>query len=102
MSVNINFRPTSNETRWNSIKNGDFAVVEGNNQHPIPMGLYRIFTIPAESQINPEVKQQNFLAIPMFDGPFQDGMFPYMISENPFPLIKQIVNKVHIDVEINS
>lgn len=100
MSVNINFRPTSNETKWKSVKNGDFAVIEGTQDHPIPSGLYRIFVVQQEMDPPAEGFAINYLLVPMFDGPFSQGMFPYMLTESPFPSIKQVVNKVHIEVEV--
>jgi hypothetical protein len=102
MSVNINFRQTTNETKWNGLKNGDFAVVEGNQQHPLPPGLYRVFKMDQEVPlIDPNAKQYTYVLLPMFEGPFPEGMFPYMLTEGPFPTIKQIVTKVHIEVEVS-
>lgn len=95
MSVNINIRQTSNETKWASIQNGDFAIIEGIPEHPLPNGLYRIFHTPKEEAVN------GYLLIPMFDGPFAENMFPYWLSEGPLPPIQQLVNKVHIEIEVS-
>lgn len=100
MSVNINFRPTSNATRWASIKDGDFAILEGNTEHPIPAGLYRIFVM-FDDPGNEVAKQPQFILLPIFDGPFNPGMFPYIIAEGPLPEIKHLIHKVHIEVEVH-
>jgi hypothetical protein len=51
--------------------------------------------------IDPNAKQYTYVLLPMFEGPFPEGMFPYMLTEGPFPTIKQIVTKVHIEVEVS-
>lgn len=94
MSVNINLKQTSNEDRWLSIKSGDFAIIAGTNEHPIPEGLYRVFSVPTDDH-------SQWFITPMFGESFEDGMFPYMVC-NPPPLIKQTVHRVHIEVEVNS
>lgn len=108
MSVNITYFETSNETKWKSIiKNGDFAVIEGTPEHPIPEGLYRVFLLPREQDLDlvpnvPNVQQYNYLLLPMFDGPFLDNMFPYMIdAEGVLPPIKQIVTKILIEAQVS-
>jgi hypothetical protein len=92
MSVKINFKPSSNEAKWNLIKSGDFAVLEGTQENPIPQGLYRIFVAVDEKQ------QKTYLLTPLFDGPFEDGMFPYMVT-NMLPKLIQPVSKLHIEAE---
>ena len=96
MSVNINFNETSNETKWNSIKNGDFAVIQGNTSHPIPSNLYRIFTV-----LDDETDQKvSFILLPMFDGPFQQNMFPYLIPTSAAPpIISKMIHKISINAE---
>ena len=93
MSVNINFRPSSNDSKWDAVKNGDFAVLEGNPENPIPQGLYRIFIVSTDGgQI------RVWVILPLFDGPFSEGMFPYMVNIPP-PKLVQTFNKLHIEVE---
>jgi len=95
MSVNVNFKPSSNEKRWESLKSGDFAVLEGTPEHPIPNGLYRVFTIT-----DPEPPQpRNIFVVPMFEGPFNENMFPYMLNNLPLPILTQKINRVSIDAE---
>ena len=95
MSVNININPVSNEAKWASLANGSFAIIEQTTDHPIPSGLYRIFVV----NIRQASGVKEFIVIPMFEGPFNPDMFPYMITENP-PTIRQLVHKVNIDVEV--
>ena len=97
MSVNINFKPSTNISKWESIQSGDFVVLEGVSEHPIPNGLYRIFVFTEPEPSN----HRNFFIIPMFDGPFEENMFPYMMSNFPLPTLIQKINKVSIDVEVN-
>jgi hypothetical protein len=92
MSVNINIKPTSNDDKWAAMENGDFAILSGNKENPIPEGLYRVFMANAE--------KMEYFAIPMFEGPFEIGMYPYMISL-PRPPLKCIINTVHIDIQTN-
>ena len=95
MSVNVNFKPSSNERKWESLKSGDFAVLEGTPEHPIPNGLYRVFTIT-----DPEPPQpRNIFVVPMFEGPFNENMFPYMLNNLPLPILTQKINRVSIDAE---
>lgn len=101
MSVNINFRPTSNATRWSSIKDGDFAILDGNQEHPIPSGLYRVFVMPADPQAEVAQPMPQFVLLPIFDGPFNPGTFPYIVSSAPLPEIKHLIHKVHVDVEVS-
>lgn len=102
MSVNINFKPISNESKWKSIVNGDFVVIENSPNHPIPSGVYRVFIIPIDITAKVDIPfNQQFIIIPMFDGPFEIGMFPYMANQ-PYPLIKQLINKINIEAEINN
>lgn len=100
MSVNINFRPTSNATRWASIKDGDFVILEGNQEHPVPAGLYRIFVMPPDPTSETASRPQ-YVLLPMFDGPFNPGLFPYVLSEGTLPEIKHLIHKVHIEVEVH-
>lgn len=101
MSVKINLKPVSEEQKWKSINNGDFIVIETNQKHPIDSGLYRVFTIlPEESMSNPNFDPTpNFILIPMFGGPFPNGLFPYMLTELPFPNITRVISKINIEVE---
>lgn len=106
MSININFKPISNESKWKSIVNGDFVVIENSPTHPIPSGVYRIFIIPVNAEnLDPSISSftlpKQFIIVPMFDGPFEIGMFPYIITQ-PYPNIKQLINKIHIEAEINN
>ena len=95
MSVNVNLKPASNTSKWESIKSSDFAILEGTSEHPIPNGLYRIFII-----IDQESSQRNIFIIPLFDGPFENSMFPYLLNNSPPPTISQKISKLNIDIEI--
>jgi hypothetical protein len=102
MSVNINFKPSTNNSKWETVKSGDFVVLEGTPEHPIPQGLYRVFIIteiPTEAIPTPPHK--NIFVIPMFDGPFDENMFPYMLSNFPLPTLIQKINRINIEVETN-
>lgn len=100
MSVSLNIRHISNEDRWKSLKNGDFVLLEGSPEHPIPSDLYRVFEMP-----NTEVELPNgasmgnkmWFIVPMGDGPFPDGFYPYSVS-NPLPPLKQVIKHVNIEV----
>jgi hypothetical protein len=95
MSVNVNLKPSTNVSKWESVKSGDFAMLEGTPEHPIPAGLYRIFIIT-----DAETTQRNIFVVPLFDGPFDETMFPYMLNNFPLPTMTQKVGKVNIEVEI--
>lgn len=97
MSVNVNFKPSTNISKWESIKSGDFAVLEGTPEHPIPAGLYRAFIITESEPPN----LRNIFIVPMFDGPFEESMFPYMLNNFPLPTLVQKANRVSIDAEVN-
>lgn len=93
MSVNISFKQSSNQSKWDSIKNGDFIFLDTSEHHPIDAGLYRVFEFPGQ-------EQKTYAIIPLFEGVFTEGMFPYMIDGTiPPPPIAHKVNKLHIDVE---
>lgn len=96
MSVNINFKPFTNEAKWVSLNSGDFVVLEGTPEHPIPAGLYRVFII---TEPEPPHNKTIFV-VPLFDGPFEGNMFPYMLNNFPLPTITQRVSKINIDVEV--
>jgi hypothetical protein len=85
--------------------NGDFVVIEGSPEHPIPSGVYRVFTIPVSGEqiimAGEQRVEKQFIIVPLFDGPFEIGMFPYMVNQ-PYPIIKQLINKIHIEAEINN
>ena len=102
MNVNIKFLPVPNETKWIPIKNGDFAILGTNADNPIPEGLYRIFIVPKENEeivdiIYPESRDK-YILIPMFDGPFPEGMFPYLLNKKTFPPIVNIANQINIEI----
>jgi hypothetical protein len=97
MSVNINFKPSSNESKWEYVKSGDFVILEGTPEHPIPNDLYRVFIISEDGP--PAIR--NVFIIPMSSGPFTENMFPYMLSAFPYPTIIQKVNAINIEVEVN-
>lgn len=97
MSVSINIKSSTNVSKWESIKSGDFVMLEGTTEHPIPNGLYRIFIIT-----DPELATRNIFVIPMFDGPFEESMFPYVLNNFPLPTLTQKINNISIDVEVNS
>ena len=106
MSVNINFRPPTNNSKWESVKSGDFVVLEGTPEHPIPQGLYRIFIITdIPTEAIPILPHKNIFIIPMFDGPFDENMFPYMfpymLSNSLLPTLIQKINRINIEVETN-
>lgn len=97
MSVNINIKQITDNSKWETVNSGDFVILEGTPEHPIPHGLYRVFIISdSDSPLN-----KNIFIVPMFDGPFEGKMFPYVISNVPFPKIIHIVNHVNIEVKIN-
>lgn len=90
--IDIKLNPTSNESRWKSVKNGDFLLIEGTAEHPIPNGLYRAF-----------IMHNSYFLVPMFEYDFPADMFPYFISteNNPtYPTIVNTVNKISIEVQI--
>lgn len=99
MSVNINYTETTNLQKWQTLNNGEFAILEGNSQHPIPKGLYRIFVVtPDEKAFDSDI---SYALLPLFDAAFPANMFPYMMpnDENLPPVINK-VSQVHIDVNI--
>jgi hypothetical protein len=96
MSVNINYKPPTNIQKWKTLQNGAFAIIEGNEPHPVPKGLYRIFLTN-----NEEMTGLIFILLPLFDGPFPDNMFPYMMPDGDnLPTIINNVSQIHIDVEL--
>ena len=99
MSVNINYKTLTNEQKWATLKNGDFIIAEGTPSHPIPKGLYRIFTItPDDEAFKFDV---TITLLPLFDGPFPNNMFPYMITDKEnLPTIINKVSQVLIDVDV--
>jgi hypothetical protein len=104
MSVNITYKPLTNEQKWNSLQNGSFAIVEGNQEHPIPNGLYRIFIMRDEEVVPTEPGESpivSYILVPMFDGPFVDGMYPYMLPiSNTMPPLLHKINQILIDVDV--
>lgn len=104
MSININYKSPTNLQKWNTLQNGTFAIIEGTQEHPFPKGLYRVFIMrnidePPIEPVEPDVV--SYILIPMFDGPFEDGMFPYMLPvSNKMPEIINKISQVHIDVEL--
>jgi hypothetical protein len=97
MSVNVNFKPSTNVSKWEAIKSGDFAVLEGTPEHPIPAGLYRVFIITEPEPPN----HRNIFIVPLFEGPFEESMFPYMLNNFPLPTLVQKASRVSIDAEVN-
>lgn len=95
MNVNINYKQSTNITKWESVKTGDCVILEGTPEHPIPQGLYRVFIITEEI-----TNIKNIFIVPLFEGPFADNMFPYMLNNIPLPTISQKINKITIDAEI--
>jgi hypothetical protein len=95
--VNINYKQSTNVTKWESVKTGDFVMLEGTPEHPIPQGLYRIFIITEPEPPNPK----SIFIVPLFDGPFENNMFPYLLNNFPLPTMVQKVNKVMIEAEVN-
>jgi hypothetical protein len=93
MSVSLNIRHISNEDRWNALENGAFILLEGSSVHPIPSGLYRVFIMPSD---HPGISKTWFL-VPMGDGPFEVGFYPYGVESQPPPL-KQVISHVNIEV----
>lgn len=92
MSVQINFRAAPDSQKWNSVQNGDYAILEG----IVPDGLYRIFIIPQQ-----ESGERVICLFPLFDGPFAEGLFPFFIdSKVGYPKLKHRISKVSIDVEV--
>lgn len=98
MSVNVNFKPSTNESKWASLKSGDFAVLEGTPEHPIPQGLYRVFIITE----NEPPHHRNIFVVPLFDGPFAENMFPYMLNNFPLPTLIQQVIKITMEAEVQA
>jgi hypothetical protein len=94
--VNINFKQSTNVTKWESVKTGDYVVLEGTPEHPIPQGLYRIFIITEL-----ETNKKSIFIVPLFEGPFENNMFPYLLDNFPLPTLVQKVNKVMIEAEVN-
>lgn len=98
MSVSVNFKPSTNESKWTALKSGDFVVLEGTQEHPIPNGLYRVFIV-----VEPEPPHHRTLFIvPLFDGPFQENMFPYILNNFPLPTLVQRVSKINIEAEVQA
>ena len=99
MSVNVKFTQTiSNETKWQSIHNGDFSIIDGDEKFSIPNGLYRIFIVPSQTD-----DPKTICLVPMFEGPFAEGLFPFFIPFlSPLPHIANAVNKVNIDAEVST
>jgi hypothetical protein len=97
MNVNINLKSPSNDSKWNSLQTGDFIIAEGTSEHPIPNGLYQVFII---TDTNPNVPK-TIIIVPIFDGPFNENMFPYMLPRSPFPILSQKVNNINIIAEVN-
>lgn len=98
MSVNVKFKQVSNDTKWSSIQNGDFAVLE-QGESGFPSGLYRLFLVPSQVETEPKT----LCLIPMFDGPFAEGLFPFFIPFTPpFPRLVQKVNRINIDAEVST
>lgn len=92
MSVQINFRAAPDSQKWNSVQNGDYAILEG----IVPDGLYRIFIIPQQ-----ESGERVICLFPLFDGPFAEGLFPFFIDGKAgYPKLKHRISKVSIDVEV--
>lgn len=98
MSVNIKFKQVSNDTKWTTIQNGDFAIIEGDEKITIPNGLYRIFIVPSQTNNEPRI----ICLIPIFEGPFAEGLFPFFLPfQSPLPRLVQQVNKINIDAEVS-
>ena len=94
--ININYKPPTNTQRWKTLQNGSFAIIEGNATHPIPKGLYRIFLTNNEDNTN-----LVFILLPLFDGPFPQNLFPFMLQDDSdLPTIVNTVAQVHLDVEL--
>lgn len=99
MSVNINYKETTNTEKWKTIQNGAYLVIEGNPTHPVPKGLYRVFIInPPEESSDTD---KSFALFPLFDGPFPENLYPYMITDGEnLPTILNKVSQIHIDVDL--
>lgn len=96
MSVNINYKPPTNVHKWQTLQNGAFVIIEGNESHPVPKGLYRIFLTNNEDNTGIV-----FILLPLFDGPFPNNMFPYMLPyDDNLPTIVNNVSQIHIDAEL--
>ena len=95
MSVNINIKPPTNESRWLSVASGDFLLIKGTSEHPIPDGLYRVFIVKAESQ--------SIFLTPLFDGDFPDNMFPYIFEQGipDLPVITEKIHSVTIEIQLD-
>lgn len=96
MSVSLKISTISNEERWSAIRSGDFVLLDKRNEHPIPAGLYRVFKLPGQVTTEMGTPAEIFV-VPMFDGPFEDGLFPYNVSA-PYPKIAQVIADVKIEV----
>jgi len=97
MNVNINLKPSNNESKWNAIENGDYAVLASTPEHPLPNGLYRIFFVPAQ-----ENEPRNLCLMPLFDGPFTEGMFPMFVpAVLPLPKLIHKIIKITVEAEVN-
>jgi hypothetical protein len=100
MSVNIIYKEPTNLLKWKALQNGDFVIIEGNSFHPVPKGLYRIFILnPPEESFDSNI---SFALLPLFDGPFSENLYPYMITdEENLPTIINKVSQIHIDVNLS-
>lgn len=93
MSIIINIKESDPQTKWETIKNGDFVILEGNTKDPVN-GVFRVFTISSNQN-----ESKKFIIVPIMDGPFEEGMYPYII-ESPYPTISKIIQKINIEIEI--
>ena len=100
MSVNINFKQPTNDSKWESVETGDYLLLEGTPNHPIPKGLYRIFIYISDVDPTDNSNNKTVCLVPLFDGPFEPNMFPYMCPDINYPTIIQKINKVNIDAEV--
>jgi hypothetical protein len=41
-----------------------------------------------------------YVVLPLFEGPFTQGMFPYVITEGTLPTIKHLAHKINIEMEV--
>lgn len=93
VTLTVNTKELSNHEKWYATKNGDFVFI---SNAQIQSGLYRVFrsTTP-ENEIM-------FMLCPMHDGPFQEGMFPYVLSfaDETLPNIDKTVMSININVEV--
>lgn len=97
MSVQISYKKPEIPEQWLALKNGAFAILQGNQFHPVPEGLYRIFVI-----IQEESQERTWMLLPMFEGEFELGMFPYMIPNQPaeLPTIKAVISSLKIEASV--